>query len=109
MTDVPPVRGGVYPYQGTRRGTFAVLSVDPLNVSGTVIVVEVVDDVPDDVLGLLAVQMSADDPQPGSWMLCWRINYAAAERLEVAAGHGELSAPTLATVVAAVRNALEPL
>ncbi len=42
-------------------------------------------------------------------MPCWRINYAAAERLDVAGSHGELSAPTLTAVVAAVHNAIEPL
>lgn len=109
MTDNPPVRGGVYPYHGVRPYTFAVISIDPLNAAGTVIVVEVADHAPDDVRGLLAVQLGEDDPLPGRWVLCWRINYAAAERFDVAGKHGQLSPPTLAAVIAAVRNAIEPL
>ncbi len=109
MSDVRPVRGGVYPYLGVRRGVFVVISADYLNTAGTVIVAEVTDHAPDDVRGLLAVQLGADDPLVGNWVLCWRINYANADRFDVAGCYGQLSDATMRSVVAGVRNAIEPL
>jgi hypothetical protein len=103
-----PHRGGVYDHQGLRRNTFAVVSVDSLNRAGTVVVVEVADDAPDDVRALLAVELGPDDPLPGRWVLCWRINYAAAERFKLP-GHGDMSEETLTAVTAAIRNVIEPL
>ena len=111
MSDATPVRGGIYPYQGgLRRSDFVVVSIDALNTAGTVIVVEVTDQAPpEDVRGLIAVQLTDDDPLPGRWVLCWRINYATATRFDVAAGYGTLTAPTMTRVIGAVRSAIEPL
>ncbi|MGX6607474.1 hypothetical protein ACWKSP_35915 [Micromonosporaceae bacterium Da 78-11] len=109
MSDVPPVHGGIYPYQGIRRADFLVVSVNALNSAGTVILVEIADDAPTDLRGLLAVQLGEQDPLPGKWVLAWRINYANAGRLDVGAGHGTLSAETMIKVRAAVRSAIEPL
>lgn len=104
-----PVRGGVYPYVGIRRSDFLVISLDSLNSAGTVVVVEVAGDAPEDVRALLAVQLGPDDPLPGRWVLCWRINYAAASRFDLPGGYGQVSAATLAAVVAGVRATIEPL
>jgi hypothetical protein len=109
VSDAHPVRGGVYTYLGIRRSEFVVISVDALNNAGTVIVLEVTDRVPDDVRGLLAVQLGAADPLPGRWVLCWRVNYASAERFDVAGGHGVATAETMTKILASVRSAIEPL
>lgn len=111
MSDAAPARGGIYPYQGAlRRTDFVVVSIDSLNTAGTVIVLEVTDQPPpEDVRGLIAVQLTADDPLPGRWVLCWRINYASARRFDIAAGYGILTTATLTRVIAAVRSAIEPL
>lgn len=111
MTDATPVRGGVYTYQGAlRRSEFLVVSIDSLNGAGTVIVAEVTDqEPPEDVRGLLAVQLTDQDPLPGRWVLCWRINYAAAARFDVAGSHGTATAQTMTNVLGAVRSAIEPL
>ena len=110
MTDRHPVRGGIYPYTGAlRRTDFLVVSVDALNDAGTVIVLEVADDVLGDVRGLLATQLGADDPLPGRWVLGWRINYARADRFDVAGRHGIVSADTMAKVLSSVKAAIEPL
>lgn len=87
-----------------------VISVDSLNAHGTVIVVEISDHAPEDVRGLLAVQLRDTDPLPGRWVLSWRINYANAERFETAdGGHGTASPETVAAVINAVRSSIEPL
>jgi hypothetical protein len=104
-----PVRGGVYPYRGIRRNDFLVVSIDALNAAGTVLVAEVAEDAPEDVRGLLAVQLGADDPLSARWVLCWRLNYANAERFDVSGCHGHASPATLAAVVAGVRSVIEPL
>jgi hypothetical protein len=105
----PPVRGGIYPYTGIRRGDFLVVSIDSLNRAGTVIVAELAEDAPRDVRALLAVQLAPDDPLAGRWILCWRINYAAAGRFDIANAYGVVGDATLAAVVAGVRAAIEPL
>ena len=111
MTDATPTRGGIYPYQGgLRRTDFLVVSIDSLNNAGTVIVVEVADQAPpEDVRGLIAVQLTDDDPLPGRWVLCWRINYATAARFDVAGTHGTVTGQTMTKVLAAMRSAIEPL
>jgi hypothetical protein len=110
VTDRHPVRGGIYPYTGNlRRSDFLVVSVDALNDAGTVIVLEVADEVLGDVRGLLATQLADDDPQTGRWVLGWRINYARADRFDVAGGHGVVSAETMAKVLGSVKAAIEPL
>jgi hypothetical protein len=110
VTDRHPVRGGIYPYTGAlRRSDFLVVSIDALNSAGTVIVLEVADDVLGDVRGLLATQLGEDDPLPGRWVLGWRVNYARADRFDVAGGHGVVSAETMAKVLGSVRAAIEPL
>jgi hypothetical protein len=101
--------GRIYPYTGIRRSNFLVVSIDSLNTAGTVIVVEVAEDAPEDVRALLAVQLAPDDPLPGRWVLCWRINYAAASRFDLANASGIVGNATLAAVVAGVRAAIEPL
>jgi len=109
VSDATPVRGGVYTYLGIRRSEFIVVSVDALNAAGTVIVLEVTDRVPEDVRGLLAVELTAADPLPGRWVLCWRINYAAAERFDVAGCHGIATEETMTKILSSVRSAIEPL
>jgi len=104
-----PVRGGIYPYTGIRRANFLGVSIDPLNAAGTVIVVEVAANAPEDVRALLAVQLGPDDPLTGQWVLCWRINFAAANRFDVAGGHGTVTDATLSAVVAGIRAAIDPL
>lgn len=104
-----PTRGGIYPYAGIRRSDFLVISIDSLNVAGTVIVVEVADDAPADVRALLAVQLGTGDPLPGKWVLCWRINYASAGRFDLAGARGAVTDATLTAVLAGVRAATEPL
>jgi hypothetical protein len=105
-----PRRGGIYTYNGIRRSEFLVISVDSLNSHGTVIVVEISDHAPDDVRGLLAVQLRENDPLSGRWVLCWRINYANAERFDTAnGGHGTASLATLTAVINAVKSSIEPL
>lgn len=104
-----PVRGGIYPYQGIRRGHFLVLSLNALNRAGTTVVVEVTSDEPaSDLRSLLAVRLSDDDPMPGSWALCWHLNYLRADRLEVEASAGQVTAATLDRVVGAVHAVIEP-
>ena|GEM_PF-5275134 len=49
------------------------------------------------------------DPLPGQWVLCWRINYAAACRFDTAHGYGIVTTPTLRAVTASIRAAIEPL
>jgi hypothetical protein len=103
-------RGGIYTYNGLRRAEFLVISVDALNSNGTVIIVEVSDHAPDDVRGLLAVQLDENDPMSGRWVLCWRINYAGLERFDLAGGgHGTVTQATLAAVLNAVKSSIEPL
>ncbi|MEV6350256.1 type II toxin-antitoxin system PemK/MazF family toxin [Actinoplanes sp. NPDC051851] len=109
MSDATPVRGGVYTYQGIRRSEFLVISVNSLNAAGTVIVLEITEDPPGDVRGLLAVQLGNSDPLPGRWVLCWRVNYAAATRFDVAGCHGVASSETMTRVLGALRSAIEPL
>ena len=110
MTDRHPVRGGIYPYTGTlRRTDFLVVSIDALNSAGTVIVLEVAEDVLGDVRGLLATQLGDRDPLPGRWVLGWRVNYARADRFDVGARHGVVSPDTMAKVLSTVRAAIEPL
>ncbi|MBN1173749.1 MAG: hypothetical protein JXA67_16375 [Micromonosporaceae bacterium] len=104
-----PVRGGIYPYAGIRRSDFLVISIDSLNSAGTVVVVEVAEDAPEDVRALLAVQLGPTDPLPGRWVLCWRINYAASSRFDLSGAHGRVTDVTLAAVVAGVRATIEPL
>lgn len=103
---MPVVRGGVYPYQSIRRGHVLVVSADSLNRVGTVIVVEVVEEPPpEDLRTLVTVQLGQDDPMPGAWVLCWRLGYARAERLDAAASAGQAGPETMERVVAAI-NAL---
>ena len=109
MSDTAPLRGGVYTYHGIRRSEFLVISVDALNSAGTVIVLEITDRAPEDVRGLLGVQLSDTDPLPGRWVLCWRVNYASAARFDVAGCHGVASAETMTRVLGALRSAIEPL
>jgi hypothetical protein len=111
MSDAAPVRGGIYPYHGNlRRTDFVVISIDSLNTGGTVIVCEVTGQPPpEDVRGLIAVHLTADDPLPGRWVLCWRVNYATAGRFDVAAGPGIVTPATMIRVIGAVRSAIEPL
>jgi hypothetical protein len=109
VSDATPVRGGVYTYHGIRRSEFLVISVDMLNAAGTVIVLELSDRAPEDVRGLLAVQLGDAEPLPGRWVLCWRVNYASAERFDVAGCHGVASTDTMARVLSALRSAIEPL
>lgn len=109
MSHADPVRGGIYAYFGIRRSNFVVISVNSLNSAGTVIVLEVTDRAPEDIRGLLAVQLAESDPLPGRWVLCWRINYASAERFDIAGGHGQVSDATLGKLITAVRTAIEPL
>ena len=104
-----PVRNGVYPYQGIRRNDFLVLSIDALNLAGTVLVAEVAQEAPQDVRSLLAVQLGSDDPLPGRWVLCWRLNYASSARFDLAHCHGHASTDTMIAVLAGVRAAIEPL
>lgn len=100
------VRGGVYPYQSIRRGHVIVVSADSLNRVGTVVVVEVVTEPPpEDLRMLLTVQLGPDDPMPGAWVLCWRIGYARAERLDTEASPGRATPQTMERIVAAI-NAL---
>ncbi|HEX6497958.1 MAG TPA: type II toxin-antitoxin system PemK/MazF family toxin [Micromonosporaceae bacterium] len=108
MSDLSPVRGGIYTYQGIRRSDFVVVSINALNDAGTVIVCEVSDRAPGDVRGLLAVELNEKDPSPGRWVLCWRVNYASADRFEMP-GHGVVSDETMGKVVAGLRSAIEPL
>lgn len=106
---VVPVRGGIYPYHGIRRGQFLVVSLDALNRGGTTVVVEVAGDEPgSDVRSLLAVQLGEADPLPGSWVLCWHLNYLRADRLDVAASPGQVTGPTLDRVVGAIHAVTEP-
>lgn len=49
------------------------------------------------------------DPLPGRWALCWRINYASAERFDLARGHGRVTEATLGKLISGVRSAIEPL
>jgi hypothetical protein len=109
VSDAAPVRGGVYTYNGIRRSEFLVISIDVLNAAGTVIVLEVTDRAPDDARGLLAVQFGEADPLTARWVACWRVNYAAAERFDVAGCHGVASVETMTRVVGALRSAIEPL
>ncbi len=104
------VRGGVYTYSGLRRSEFLVVSIDALNQAGTVIVAEIADHAPEDVRGLLAVELGNDDPLPGRWVLCWRLNYANAARFDTAGGgHGTATERTMTAVDDAIRSAIEPL
>lgn len=104
-----PVRGGIYPHRGIRRGHFLVISQDALNRAGTTVVVEVAHEAPTSELrALLAVQLTDADPLPESWVLCWRINYVLADRLDVDAGTSQVSTLTMERVVNAVRAAVEP-
>lgn len=104
-----PARGGIYRYQGIRRGYFLVVSIDALNRAGTTIVLEVTDQAPDiDLRALLAVQLTDADPTPGSWVLCWRVNYLAASRLELDHTLGQVSAETMERVVRALHAVTEP-
>jgi len=111
VTDASPIRGGVYTYQGSlRRSEFLVVSIDSLNAAGTVIVAEVTEqEPPEDLRGLLAVQLTDADPLSGRWVLCWRVNYAAVTRFDVAGCHGTVTQPTMTKVIAALRSAIEPL
>jgi mRNA-degrading endonuclease toxin of MazEF toxin-antitoxin module len=105
-----PVRGGVYQYRGDlRRTRQLVISLDTLNRLGTVVVVEVVDDnPPEDLKSLLAVQLGPGDPAPGGWVLCWRLNYVRADRLEVETVEGRVGDETMERVVGAIRAVIEP-
>jgi hypothetical protein len=86
-----------------------VVSLDTLNRLGTVVVVEVVDDnPPEDLKSLLAVQLAPDDPSPGAWVLCWRLNYVRADRLEVGTADGQVGDGTMERVVGAIRATIEP-
>jgi hypothetical protein len=101
MADV--TRGGLYPYQGIRRGTVLVVSIDHLNRIGTVVVVEVVaEPPPEDLRMLVTVQLGPDAPAPGSWVLCWRLSYANASRLDVEASPGRVAPETMERVVAGI-------
>ncbi|MGH3740485.1 MAG: type II toxin-antitoxin system PemK/MazF family toxin [Micromonosporaceae bacterium] len=108
MSDAPPIRGGVYSYLGVRRGEFVVVSLDALNRAGTVIVCEISEQAPDDVRRLLAVQLEERDPLAGNWVLCWRLNYAAAARFDVP-GHGVVSDETMRRIVSSVQSVIDPL
>lgn len=110
MSAEAPEQGGIYPYSGiARRTDHLVVSVDSLNRAGTVIVVDVAEEAPADVRGLLAVQLTNDDPLPGRWVLCWHINYAAASRFDVRGGYGIVTDETLDAVLAGIRAAMERL
>lgn len=108
MSDLTPVRGGIYAYAGIRRSDFLVLSINALNEAGTVVICEVSDRAPSDLRGLLAVELDEKDPLPGRWVLCWRVNYASMDRFEMP-GHGVVSDETMVKVIAGLRSAIEPL
>lgn len=105
-----PRRGGIYPYNSIRRGHFLVVSLDLLNrVAGLAVVVEVVSEPPpEDPRALLAVQLTATDPMPGSWALCWRLNYTRTDRLDVDNRPGQVGAETMDRVTAGIRAVVEP-
>lgn len=54
------------------------------------------------------MQLTDADPLPESWVLCWRMSYVLADRLDVDASPGQVSTPTMELVVGAVRAAIEP-
>jgi mRNA-degrading endonuclease toxin of MazEF toxin-antitoxin module len=104
-----PTRGGIYPYHGIRRGLFLVVSLDALNRAGTAIVVELADEAPTtDMRALLAVQLTDADAMPGSWVLCWHVNYLRVDRLAIAESPGQVSPETMDRVVGAIRAIIEP-
>jgi mRNA-degrading endonuclease toxin of MazEF toxin-antitoxin module len=107
MSDAP-TRGGVYPYHGIRRGHFLVVSLDALNRAGTAIVAEISGDVPTtDTRALLAIRLADADPLPGSWVLCWHLNYLRTDRLNSAKSPGQVSPETMERVVGAIRAIVE--
>lgn len=96
-------RGAIYPYQGIRRGMVLVCSIDHLNRIGTVVVVEVVEEPPpEDLRMMVTVQLGQDDPIPGAWVLCWRLSYAHAGRLDTTASPGQVTPETMERVVAGI-------
>jgi hypothetical protein len=93
-----------------RPAVYLILSIDQLNAGGTVLVAEVVEDgVPEDVRGLLAVQLGDADPLPGWWVLAWRLNYANAGRFDIEKTRGVVSAATMDRIRAAVTAVITPL
>jgi mRNA-degrading endonuclease toxin of MazEF toxin-antitoxin module len=103
------VRGGVYPYHSIRRGHVLVVSVDNLNRIGTVVAVEVVrEPPPEDLRMLVTVQFGAGDPMTGASVLCWRLSYARADRLDLGASPGRATPETMERVVGAIRALIEP-
>lgn len=102
------VRGGIYQYQSIRRVQVLVVSVDMLNDLGTAVVVEITEAAPpDDPRVLVTVPLGPADPVAGT-VLCWRLSYANADRLDDASSPGRVSAATLERVVAGVGALIEP-
>ena len=103
------VRGGIYEYQSIRRVQVLVISVDMLNEIGTlVVVVEITDkEPPNDPRVLVAVPLGPQDPVAGT-VLCWRLSYANADRLDATSSLGQVSSATLDRVVSGVRALIEP-
>jgi mRNA-degrading endonuclease toxin of MazEF toxin-antitoxin module len=102
------VRGGIYEYQSIRRVQVLVISVNMLNEIGTLVVVEITDKEPqDDPRVLVAVPLGPQDPVAGT-VLCWRLSYANADRLDATSSLGQVSSATLDRVVSGVRALIEP-
>ena len=98
------MRGGVYRHTKFGRH-FLVVSTAALNTNGAAIVVEVDDEAPSDVRGMFVVRFGADDPLPGAVVLCWRLNWMAAERL--GDHRGDVDEATMEAVEMAVRSTMD--
>ncbi|GIG71025.1 type II toxin-antitoxin system PemK/MazF family toxin [Phytomonospora endophytica] len=98
-------RGGVYRHAAFDR-RFVVVSTDPLNEHGTVIVAEIDAEPPAGIRGMLAVRLGEDDPVPGA-ILAWRVNWLAAERL--GAYDGQVCRASMEALDMALRTAMDLL
>jgi mRNA-degrading endonuclease toxin of MazEF toxin-antitoxin module len=96
-------RGEVYRYPKFDR-YFLVVSTRHLTDAGTVIVVEVAEQAPEGTRGMLTVSLEEDD-LPMS-VLCWRVNYMQAERLDPERVH-TLSDRAMGHVEMALRTAMD--
>lgn len=87
-----------------RDRRFVVVSCQAITDTGTVVVLEIADDVPAGARGLLAVPLTEDDPVPGA-VLVWRVNYMSTDRLGSALG--QLTDATVERLDMALRAALD--
>lgn len=83
-----------------------IVSTDHLTETGTVIVAEIVPDVPTGTRGMLAVQLGEDDPCQGA-VIAYRINWQAAERMADWKYVGRVSEATLDVIGMALRTAMD--